>query len=208
MCSIAGLRIPVVPPIQVDPALHRTAQQISNTVRSVISKEQPRTTGGYIPLVPKFYYGTDLSPHGICTSLPTRPDGFVLPSCLLTPQERVKMKPWLTDLVKYGSPNIPRLSSGSDLPDLFSWADRIASNSNGRIQIVTFYREPSIRSDHDRTTAGKTRVYVTPGLAVDLAPLGQAALEFRERFEHLLAPVVEWYNQEAGQVRRSANLRG
>jgi hypothetical protein len=63
--------------------------------------------------------------------------------------------------------------------------------------IVTMYLDPSPDS--------QPHVYITPGMAINLSPLGSAAMDFERYFDHLLKPQRVWnaksLAEEPGQTQ-------
>lgn len=55
--------------------------------------------------------------------------------------------------------------------------------------IVTMYRDPA------PAPGSQTHVFITPGMAIDLKPLGSAAMDFETYFDHLLTPQRVWESE-------------
>lgn len=51
-----------------------------------------------------------------------------------------------------------------------------------------------------------TDVYVTPGMSVDCAQLGEAAVQFKDNFDHLLNPQRWWSNTGKGNPEYTCEM--
>jgi len=136
-----------------------------------------------------------------------RPDGFVFSKYLLQGERLDRYLSWVEEVDVYGvsarnSANITRQvrddifpgwrtragphasTSALDwkkelkMPDLFSRSHLSTALSNGRRITVTLCRPPQHQA--------LTQVFVSPAPAIDLEAIGSAAVEFRDRFDHLL----------------------
>jgi hypothetical protein len=64
--------------------------------------------------------------------------------------------------------------------------------------IVTMYLHPSPDS--------QPHVYITPGMAIDLSPLGSATMDFERYFDHLLKPQRVWNAKSLAEEPRQTQV--
>ncbi|KAG7527620.1 hypothetical protein FFLO_06753 [Filobasidium floriforme] len=143
-----------------------------------------------------------------------RPKGFFLPAGLdklhrdMEGKEEAGLAGWVKETTRYprgaeGAGGKEKQKTGSfkfaELPDLFSRAHHLAAQSNGTLMIVTMHRS----SDPADLL---TDVYVTPGMSVDCAQLGEAAVQFKDNFDHLLNPQRWWTNPGKGNPEYTCEM--
>ena len=160
-------------------------------------------------LIPSIHYPAGGYSRWIETDENTtaRPDGFVFSKYLLQRERLDRYLSWVEEVDVYGvsarnSANVTRevrddivpgwrTRAGSHaptsaldwkkelkMPDLFSRSHLSTALSNGRRITITLCRPPQHQA--------LTQVFVSPAPAIDLEAVGSAAVEFRDRFDHLL----------------------
>jgi hypothetical protein len=180
------------------------------------SQSQPSSE---LELIPSIHFPHSPSPfihHDPSGS--AYPDGLILPKRLLTSDQlRSRFSEWEKEALLYGQGEDGVRTSDPPLPDLFSRVSGgsqqseggividqnagsqchdIATQSNGRKMIVTFYvPDPSLSPPCASASATQTQdpqpteIYVSPGLAVDMIGLAETASDFKSRTDHLLRPL-------------------